>query len=112
MSMIDTSATFLSNMYLQTFLWTLCVVFAIYFAISVKKMSFGEDVGSIAWMWIAFGLFMFGIRIAFKIVLPSYGSSYSLQIIRYGIGMIGIIAIYIGFLKYQSALRRLFGVTE
>ena len=52
----------------------------------------GEKGANIAWTFIAFGILMIGIRIGYKL-LPFYGQT---QVIRYGIGIVGIICLFIG----------------
>ncbi|MCL7412400.1 MAG: hypothetical protein M8353_02125 [ANME-2 cluster archaeon] len=97
---------------IQAISWLACILFAIYFALYVKKISFGEDTGTRAWELIALGLFLIGLRVIFKTIFPELSDSYELQVARYSIGIIGIIILYIGFSDYQSVLRRMFGESD
>ncbi|MCL7474541.1 MAG: hypothetical protein SCH39_02965 [Methanosarcinales archaeon] len=94
---------------IQAISWLACIMFAIYFALYVKKLSFGDDTGSKAWELIAVGLFLIGLRVIFKTFFPELSDSYGLQVARFSLGIIGIIILYIGFSDYQSVLRRMFG---
>ena len=93
---------------IQAIAWIACVLFAIYFALFVRKMSFGDDTGTKAWAMIAVGLFLIGLRVVFKIISPDFSDSYELQVTRYLLGIIGIIVLYLGFADYRSVLRRMF----
>lgn len=103
---------FFGNAYIQALFWLICVIFAIYFAVVVKKMSFGDDTGTKAWTIIAAALFIIGFRVSFKIIFPNYLDSYSLQITRYMLGIIGVITLYYGFQIYKNTLRKMYGVLE
>lgn len=101
--------TFLGNPYTQAMFWTLCVIFAWYFSYAVKKLSFGEDTGTKAWSIIAIALFIIGVRVSFKVIFPTYGSSYILQMSRFTLGIIGVIVLYFGFKSLYASLRRMYG---
>jgi len=96
----------------QAVFWTLCVIFAFYYANFVKRMSFGDDTGTKAWLYIAIGLFAIGLRVSFKVVFPDYSSSYDLQVLRFSLGIIGTIILTLGVVSYYSALRRMYGVID
>ncbi|MBW6516928.1 MAG: hypothetical protein K0A89_00275 [ANME-2 cluster archaeon] len=87
-------------------------MFAIYFASYVQKLSFSEDTGTKAWELIAGGLFLIGLRVIFKTFFPELSDSYGLQVARYSLGIIGIIILFLGFLNYQSVLKRMFGESD
>lgn len=97
---------------IQAISWLICVLFAIYFALYVRKISFGDDTGTRAWELIAMGLFLIGLRVIFKTIFPELSNSYELQAARHSLGIIGIIILYLGFLDYQYVLRRMFGVSD
>jgi hypothetical protein len=101
----------IAHPYTQAVFWFFCIAFAVYFAFAVKKMSFGKDTGTRAWTIIAIALFILGFRVSMKI-LPEYNTSYALQVIRFSIGLIGIILLFFGFNSLKSSLRKLWGVCE
>jgi hypothetical protein len=102
----------ITNPYTQAIFWLICTAFSIYFAIRVRSMSFGEDTGTKAWIIITFALFTIGLRVSFKVIFPDYESSYILQLVRFSLGIVGIILLYMGFKSLQSALRRMTGVLD
>ena len=63
---------FLNNAWTHAVVWTACAVFAVIFAMQVKKMSIGKDTGTKAWSLIAAGILIYGIRVAWKILFPAY----------------------------------------
>ena len=103
---------FLANPYTQAVVWMLCICFSIYLAIHVKKLSFGGDTGTRAWSYISVALFLIGLRVSFKVIFPNYLTSYTLQMLRFIIGIIGILILYIGIKSYQSTLKKIIGVNE
>jgi len=97
---------------IQAISWGICAIFAIYFAYSLKKLSFGEDTGTKAWMIIAAALLLIGLRVSFKVLSPDYPASYEMQLGRYTIGIIGAVVLYAGFRKLQSTLRKMYGAAD
>ena len=96
----------------QAIFWTLCVIFAFYYANFVKRLSFGDDTGTKAWTYIAIGLFLIGFRVSFKVVFPDYSASYDLQMLRFSLGIIGATILTFGIISYYSALKRMYGVID
>jgi hypothetical protein len=103
---------FLINSYTQALFWALVVAFSIYFALKSKKLSFGKDTGMRAWALIAVGLLLIGLRVSFKVLFHNYDSSYTLQILRYTTGIIGIIILFLGFVMYWFSLKRIYGASD
>lgn len=88
---------FFANPWVQMILWVFAAAMTFYFDRFMKGAN-------IAWTFIAFGILLIGIRIGYKL-LPFYGQT---QVIRYGIGIVGIICLFIGLISYyNSALKPL-----
>ena len=83
---------FFGNPWVQMILWVFAASMTFYFDRFMKGAN-------IAWTFIAFGILMIGIRIGYKL-LPFYGET---QVIRYGIGIVGIICLFIGLLSYYNS---------
>ena len=83
---------FFGNSWVQMILWVFAASMTFYFDRFMKGAN-------IAWTFIAFGILMIGIRIGYKL-LPFYGQT---QVIRYGIGIVGIICLFIGLLSYYNS---------
>ncbi len=83
---------FFGNPWVQMILWVFAASMTFYFDRFMKGAN-------IAWTFIAFGILMIGIRIGYKL-LPFYGQT---QVIRYGIGIVGIICLFIGLLSYYNS---------
>ncbi len=92
----------------QAVFWLVCVVFAFLFANFVKKLSFGDDTGRKAWMIIAIGLLLIGLRVSFKLVVPDFGSSYDAQVIRYLLGIGGSLIMLYGFYNYYNVINNMY----
>ncbi len=92
----------------QAVFWLICVVFAFLFAIYVRKFSLGDDTGSTAWIIIASGLFLIGLRVSFKLVFPDFSTSYELQVARYALGIIGSTVLLYGFFNYYNVINSMF----
>jgi hypothetical protein len=83
---------FFGNPWVQMILWVFAASMTFYFDRFMKGAN-------IAWTFIAFGILMIGIRIGYKL-LPFYGQT---QVIRYGIGIVGVICLFIGLLSYYNS---------
>ena len=83
---------FFANPWVQMILWVFAASMTFYFDRFMKGAN-------IAWTFIAFGILMIGIRIGYKL-LPFYSQT---QVIRYGIGIVGIICLFIGLLSYYNS---------
>jgi hypothetical protein len=83
---------FFGNSWVQMILWVFAASMTFYFDRFMKGAN-------IAWTFIAFGILMIGIRIGYKL-LPFYGQT---QLIRYGIGIVGVICLFIGLLSYYNS---------
>ena len=83
---------FFGNSWVQMILWVFAASMTFYFDRFMKGAN-------IAWTFIAFGILMIGIRIGYKL-LPFYGQT---QVVRYGIGIVGIICLFIGLLRYYNS---------
>ena len=83
---------FFGNPWVQMILWVFAASITFYFDRFMKGAN-------IAWTFIAFGILLIGIRIGYKL-LPFYGQT---QVIRYGIGIVGIICLFIGLLSYYNS---------
>jgi hypothetical protein len=83
---------FFGNSWVQMILWVFAASMTFYFDRFMKGAN-------IAWTFIAFGILMIGIRIGYKL-LPFYGQT---QVVRYGIGIVGIICLFIGLLSYYNS---------
>ena len=98
----------------QAAIWGICVALSGYISFFLvrqsKKMSFGEDTGAHAWILIALGLLIIGLRVSFKVLFADYDTSFVLQVWRFMLGIVGIIVLYMGIRSLQGALRRLYGV--
>src|SRR5659263_352984 len=81
----------------QAVFWLICIIFAILFARFVKKLSFGDDTGTKAWTIIAAGLFLIGLRVSFKLIIPDFESSYDAQVSRYSLGISGSTNMFLRF---------------
>lgn len=92
----------------QAVFWLICVVFAFLFAIYVKKLSLGDDTGSTAWIIIAVGLFLIGLRVSFKLIFPDFSASYDLQVARYLLGIAGSIVLLYGFFNYYNVINNMY----
>lgn len=92
----------------QAVFWLICVIFAFLFANFVKKLSFGDDTGKKAWMIIAIGLLLIGLRVSFKLVVPDFGSSYDAQVIRYLLGIAGSMIMLYGFYNYYNVINNMY----
>lgn len=83
---------FFGNPWVQMILWVFAASMTFYFDRFMKGAN-------IAWTFIAFGILMIGIRIGYKL-LPFYGET---QVIRYGIGIVGVICLFIGLMSYYNS---------
>ncbi len=92
----------------QAVFWLICVMLAFLFANFVKKLSFGDDTGKKAWMIIAIGLLLIGLRVSFKLVVPDFGSSYDAQVIRYLLGIAGSMIMLYGFYNYYNVINNMY----
>ncbi len=92
----------------QAVFWLVCVIFAFMFARFVRKLSLGDDTGANAWTIIAIGLFLIGLRVSFKLILPDFESSYDAQVARYLLGMAGSIVLLYGFYNYHNVVNSIY----
>ena len=92
----------------QAVFWLICIIFAVFFARFVKKLSFGDDTGTRAWEIIAVGLFLIGLRVSFKLIFPDFSSSYDLQVARYLLGITGSVVLLYGFFNYYNVINNMF----
>ncbi len=99
---------FLTEPVTQAVFWLICVVFAFLFANFVKKLSFGDDTGKKAWMIIATGLLLIGLRVSFKLVVPDFGASYDAQVTRYLLGIAGSMILLYGFYNYYNVINNMY----
>lgn len=99
---------FLTEPATQAVFWLICVVFAFLFANYVKKLSFGDDTGNRAWVIIAIGLLLIGLRVSFKLILPGFETSYDEQVARYLLGMAGSVILLYGFYNYYSVISNMY----
>ncbi len=93
----------------QAVLWLICIIFAILFAVFVKRISFGEDTGTKAWTIIAIGLLLIGLRVSFKLIIPDFESSYDAQVARYLLGILGSTILLYGIFKYYNKVNNMYG---
>ncbi len=93
----------------QAVFWLICIIFAALFARFVKKLSFGEDTGTKAWTIIAIGLFLIGLRVSFKLIVPDFESSYGSQVARYLLGILGSTILLYGVFRYYNTVKNLYG---
>lgn len=89
---------FLGSAWLQVVLWFFAAGMAFYFY-SFMKGSNG------AWTLIAFGVLLYGSRIGYKL-LPFYEQT---QVVRYLIGIVGLIFLFLGLLKYCNTTLKSLG---
>ena len=88
---------FFGDSWTQLILWVFAAGMAFYFDRIMKG-------GSIGWTFIAVGVLLIGIRIGYKL-LPFYEQT---QVIRYALGIIGVVFLFIGLLNYcNSTLKSL-----
>lgn len=99
---------FLTEPATQAVFWLICIIFAIWFAGFVKKLSFGDDTGTRAWQIIAVGLFLIGLRVSFKLIFPNFSTSYDLQVARYILGITGSVVLLYGFFNYYNVINNMF----
>ena len=92
----------------QAVFWLICIIFAALFAMFVKRLSFGEDTGTTAWAIIAIGLFLIGLRVSFKLIVPDFESSYEAQVARYLLGIIGTTIMLFGVFKYYHVVKNMY----
>lgn len=92
----------------QAVFWLICVVFGFLFANFVKKLSFGDDTGAKAWLIIATGLFLIGLRVSFKLIVPDFSSSYEAQVVRYLLGIAGSMILVFGFFNYYNVIHNMY----
>lgn len=83
---------FFANPWTQMILWGFAAGMTFYFDRFMKGAN-------IAWTFIAFGILLIGIRIGYKL-LPFYDQT---QVIRYGIGIVGIICLFVGLISYYNS---------
>jgi hypothetical protein len=93
----------------QAVLWLICIIFAVLFARFVKRISFGEDTGTKAWIIIAIGLLFIGLRVSFKLIIPDFASSYDAQVARYLLGILGSTILLYGVYKYYTTVNNIYG---
>ncbi len=93
----------------QAVLWLICIIFAILFAVFVKRISFGEDTGTKAWTIIAIGLLLIGLRVSFKLIIPDFESSYDAQVARYLLGILGSTILLYGIFNYYNTVNKVYG---
>lgn len=80
--------------WMQMSLWVIAAAMAFYFDGYMKT-------GSIAWTILSIGVLLYGFRIGYKL-LPFYEQT---QVLRYVIGIIGLVFLFIGLVKYCSSVR-------
>ena len=78
--------------------WThmICWLLSAVVAFFLKKRMEGSGM---AWNLIASGIFLYGIRVGYKL-LPFYKASTATETMRYVIGIVALLILFIGILKY------------
>ncbi len=104
--------SFLENSYTQAFFWLCCTVMALYMAFLISRMSLGDNTGKKAWTLMAVAIFLLGLRVSFKVIFPNFSSSYSLQVLRYLIGIGSVLILYWGAVEYHGVIKKISGVNQ
>ena len=84
---------FLGSAWTQLFMWTTAGIVIIYFS----KMMKGS--GN-QWTLISWGVLLIGFRIGYKL-LPFYKASEFTVALRYIIGIVGLVCLFIGIMRYS-----------
>ena len=88
----------LGNGWTQLFMWTAAGVMIIYFS---SLMKGAEKI----WRLISWGILLIGIRIGYKL-LPFYKATEFIEAIRYIIGIVGIVFLFMGIIRYSYIMLR------
>jgi hypothetical protein len=94
--------------------WTQAIFWALAAVLSVKFISMPELMGGgTYWRKIALGVFLYGLRVSFKL-MPFYGNDAVWpQVVRYSIGIIAAVFLTIGFAEYYySNLKNMIRIKE
>ncbi|MDH3314858.1 MAG: hypothetical protein OER43_03695 [Gammaproteobacteria bacterium] len=84
---------FLGNAWTQLFMWTAAAGTIVYFS---KLMKGAGNV----WTLISWGVLLIGFRIGYKL-LPFYKATEFTEALRYIIGIVGIVCLFIGIMRYS-----------
>lgn len=87
----------LGSPWIQLFMW---------FNAGLAIILFSNDMrgGKAIWILISIGIFLIGIRIGYKL-LPFYKYNEFTEAVRYFIGILGVVILFMGFSKYTEMLR-------
>ena len=88
----------LTSSWLQAGLWVIAACIVLYFERFMKGST-------AAWTLISLGVLIYGIRIGYKL-FPYYEQT---EIARYFIGIIGLVFLFSGILKYSKDTLKMFG---
>ena len=84
---------FFGNAWTQLFMWSAAAAVIVYFS---SLMKGAEKI----WTLISWGVLLIGIRIGYKL-LPFYKASEFFESLRYIIGIVGIVCLFIGIMRYS-----------
>ena len=89
---------FVGSPWLQSLMWVSAAVFMVYLA----RLMGGVN---LVWGLVATGVLLIGIRVGYKL-MPFYKLGPSFEMARYVIGIIGVVILFIGIMRYTNVVLR------